>query len=148
VQWDSAAATALFDSLKNDKAASKPRASRSRLSRGQVSVDVYNGTFIGGLSANTGAKLGSLGFRVHGAGLTWPKQDLSQTLIEYPAGQKAAARLVHRVMPGATLRQVSKLARIRILLGTAGYQVSAGTPAASPNAATTKPTTAAQAACR
>jgi LCP family protein required for cell wall assembly len=149
VLWDSTAATALFDSLKNDKAASKPRASRSRLSRGQVSVDVYNGTFIGGLSANTGAKLGSLGFRVHGAGLTWPKQDLSQTLIEYPAGQKAAARLVHRVMPGATLRQVSKLARIRILLGTSGYQVSAGTPAASnPNAASTKPTTAAQAACR
>jgi hypothetical protein len=52
-------------------------------------------------------------------------------------------------MPGATLRQVRGLQRIRILLGSAGYQVTA--PAsATPNLAggTAPRRTAAQAACR
>lgn len=147
VLWDTTAAAALFKRLKNDKSPAKHPGGRPRLSRGQVLIDVYNGTLIGGLAASTGTQLGNLGFRIHGSALTWSSHDLPQTLIEYPAGQKAAARLIHRVMPGAQLRQVSKLARIRILLGTSGYQISAPTPAAS-RAGGTQPQTAAQAACR
>jgi LCP family protein required for cell wall assembly len=152
VLWDSSAAAALFSQLKNDKLTAKPAASghggRPRLTRGQVSIDVYNATLIGGLSASTGSQLAALGFRIHGSALTWSSQDLPQTLIEYPAGQKAGARLVHRVLPGAELRRVSKLSRIRILLGSAGHQVSAPTPAASSQPGGAPQQTAAQDACR
>jgi LCP family protein required for cell wall assembly len=149
LQWNAAAAGALFGQLKNDNAPVKAPPARHGLSRRQVSLDVYNGTMIGGLSAATGTQLAGFGFRVHGSGLTWPRQDLTQTLIEYPAAMKEAARLVQRVMPGATLRQVPSLKRIRILLGSAGYQVTAGTPAtASPGGGGAAQRTAAQAACR
>jgi LCP family protein required for cell wall assembly len=153
VLWDAQAARAMFSRLKAGRLAPRPAShkpgSRPRLTRSQVVVDVYNGTFIGGLSAGTGAQLAALGFHVHGAGLTWSRQDLTQTLIEYPAGQKAGARLVRKVLPGARLRQVASLTRIRILLGTAGHQVTAPSPAASsPNAVPAQQQTAAQAACR
>jgi LCP family protein required for cell wall assembly len=149
VQWDAAAASALFGGLKNDSVATAPRpAARPKLRRSQVSVDIYNGTMIGGLSAGTGTQLAALGFRVHGSGLTWSSLDLTQTVIEYPAGRKAAANLLHKVLPGAGLRQVRGLARIRILLGSAGYQVLTPTPATSSPAGGAQPQTAAQDACR
>jgi hypothetical protein len=113
-------------------------------------VDVYNGTLIGGLSASTGAQLGQLGFKVHGAGLSWSSSSVTQTAIQYPAGMTAAARLVRKVLPGATLRQVSGLARIRIVLGVNGHQVTA--PLAGSAGHGSSPPgqrrTAAQAACR
>jgi LytR cell envelope-related transcriptional attenuator len=149
--WNATAASALFNQLKNDHApaARHSRHGHATLTRGQVSLNVYNGTMIGGLSAGTGTQLAGLGFRVHGSGLTWTSQNLAQTLIEYPAGQKPAARLVHRVIPGATLRQVRGLQRIRVLLGSAGYQVTAPASATTNPAGGTGPRrTAAQAACR
>jgi LCP family protein required for cell wall assembly len=149
LQWNATAAGALFAQLKNDQAPVKTAPARRGLSRSQVSLDIWNGTMIGGLSAGTGTQLAGLGFRVHGSGLTWSSQDITQTLIEYPAGKEAAARLVQRVMSGATLRQVRNLKRIRILLGSAGYQVNAGTPAtASPTGGGAPQRTAAQAACK
>ena len=54
-------------------------------------------------------------------------QNLSQTVIQYPPGHQAAAKLVHRYLPGATMQQVTGLAKIRILLGTSGYTVTSGT---------------------
>src|SRR5262249_38268727 len=59
------------------------RAGQARLRRGQVTVDVYNGTLIGGLSASTGAALARLGFHVH-SGLNWPAHDVTHSLIEFP----------------------------------------------------------------
>ena len=78
VLWDAKAASALFTWVKNDTgtaspAASKPPStSRATISRAQVSVDVYNGTLLPGLSTATGTKLTSAGFSVHKAGLNWP----------------------------------------------------------------------------
>ncbi len=147
--WNATAAGALFNQLKNDYAPVQAAPARHALSRRQVSLDVYNGTMIGGLSAATGTQLAGLGFRVHGSGLTWSTQDVTQTLIEYPEAEKAAARLVQRVMAGAKMRQVRSLKRIRILLGSAGYQITAGTPATpSPSGGGATQQTAAQAACR
>jgi LCP family protein required for cell wall assembly len=153
LQWNASAASALFNQLKNDDAPAaakgKGKAARSGLRRSQVSVDIYNGTMIGGLSADTGNQLAGLGFRVHGSGLTWSSQDLTQTLIEYPAGHKTAAELVRRVMPGAALRQAAGLKRVRILLGSAGYLLTAPTPATSSSTGGgAAQRTAAQAACR
>jgi LCP family protein required for cell wall assembly len=146
VLWDATAAGALFTKLKNDKPAVQPAAAAhgknpGGLQHSQVPLEVYNGTMIGGLSAGTGASLTQLGFPVT-AGLTWSSQDITRTLIEYPPGHQAAAQLVQHVMPGAVLRQVTGLAKIRIILGSYGAAVT-GTGSATGPAAT-----AAQYACR
>jgi LCP family protein required for cell wall assembly len=158
VLWDSSAASALFTALRNDQAPPSGRAaSRSTkpapaLRPGQVSLDVYNGTQVGGLSTDTGKQLAALGFRVDLSGVDWTSQDITRTVIQYPAGRKAAAQLVRAAMPGATLQQVNGLARLRILLGTTGHAVSRRSPgtvvprnASQPGAGQK---TAAQDACR
>ena len=110
---------------------------------------MWNGTLIGGLSASTGADLSRLGFPVKD-GLTWPVHDISQTVIEYPPGDVAGARLVRKVIPGGSLKQVKGLAKVRVMLGANGYSVTSGT--ATPNPAATSSgvpsATAAQDACR
>jgi LCP family protein required for cell wall assembly len=135
VLWDSAAAHALFTSLRNDTVAaaqSHRRAARQdRLSRSKVSVDVYNGTWTSGLSATTGKQLAALGFTVHRAGLNWQQHNLARTVIQYPPGQLAAARLLLKVLPGATLQPASHLSRLRLILGVSGSAVRGGTGAVS-----------------
>jgi LCP family protein required for cell wall assembly len=149
VLWNNSQAHALFAALQNDQPpAAQPR-HKAVLSRGRISIDVYNGTMIGGLSASTAAQLATLGFHIHGSALTWQTQDIAQTLIEYPGGQRAGAQLAHTVMPGATIREVAGLARIRIVLGVNGYSVitpqARASQSQSRSAAPAK--TAAQAAC-
>jgi LCP family protein required for cell wall assembly len=160
VLWNYSAAAALFNELKTDQppAAQAPAARRSArparnaASRSKVSLDVYNGTFISGLSAETGKELGALGFRVHRSGVDWTSQDLTQTVIQYPAGQKAAAQLVGAAIPGATLQQASGLQRVRILLGQDDHTVQEASPspssAPSQSASPGQQRTAAQDACR
>ena len=157
VLWDRAAAARLFAGLRTGRPAARHAATRpashsgSRgLRRSQVSADIYNGTMIGGLSAGTGAALARLGFHVRD-GLTWPVQDITQTVIDYPSGQLAAARLLGQALPGARLRRAPRLARIRVVLGTAGYPVAGGSSQAGAASGTASPAagrTAAQAACR
>ncbi len=136
VLWDTSQAQALFSKLKHDQVAAKPahphatgHRAAAQLRPAQVPVAVWNATLIGGLSAGTGADLAKLGFPVQ-SGLTWKVQDLSQTVIQYPPGHQTAATLVHRYIPGATMQQVTGLAKIRILLGTSGYAVTSGTSSA------------------
>jgi hypothetical protein len=118
-----------------------------------VSVDVYNGTLVHGLSTATGTQLTRAGFAVHRAGLNWSVHNVSQTLIEYPSGRGAAARLLAKALPGSALRAVAGLARIRLILGASGHRVVAGAlpaaqPSPSPTGALGQSRTAAQAACR
>jgi LCP family protein required for cell wall assembly len=159
VLWNTSAAAALFNQLKTDQApaghAQAPhghgKPAGHGLSRSQVSVDVYNGTMISGLSGDTGTALAALGFQVHKSGLDWTNQNLTQTVIQYPAGQQAAAQLVQKAMPGAGLQQVKGLARVRILLGTNNHTVSAPTTSTpstpSQSASPVQQRTAAQDAC-
>ncbi len=151
VLWDAATAHALFTELRNDSPVAKPtptpHGKGSGLRPSQVSLDVYNGTMIGGLSAGTGADLTRLGFPVT-AGLTWSSQDILQTLIDYPPGHQAAAQLVQRVLPGAALRQVSGLAKIRIVLGLDGHTVTGTSASAGQGTAAGTARTAAEYACR
>jgi LCP family protein required for cell wall assembly len=163
VQWDSAKAGRLFAALQADQPVSgQPisgpgpgggsgpggvaRGQPAQLRPRQVTVDVYNGTLISGLSASTGAALARLGFRVH-SGLNWPAHDITHSLIEFPPGQRAGARLVRTALPGAALSQTRGLARIRVVLGASGYSVAqpAATPAATTSAGSPPP---AGAACR
>jgi LCP family protein required for cell wall assembly len=160
VLWNYSAAAALFNELKTDQppAAQAPaargsgRSARNAASRSKVSLDVYNGTFISGLSAETGKELAALGFRVHRSGVDWTSQDLTQTVIQYPAGQKAAAQLVAAAIPGATLLQASGLQRVRILLGQDNHSVQGTSPSSSSTPSQGVPPgqqrTAAQDACR
>ena len=153
VLWDTKESQALFSELKNDKPATKPRPGHARkasrkLRRSQVPVEVWNGTLIGGLSATTGTDLSKLGFPVK-AGLTWPVHDISQTAIQYPPGDLAGAKLVRKAIPGGSLQQVKGLAKVRVVLGTNGYSVTAGTTTPNPGASSTgvPSSTAAQFAC-
>lgn len=135
VLWDHRAAGRIFADFKADRPLTRhrrhPTASASASARSapgprpsQVRAQVYNGTLIGGLSAGTGAALSKLGFRVQ-AGLTWPVHDISRTVVEYPAGQQAGARLLQRrALPGASLREVTRLTEIRVILGAAGHTVT------------------------
>jgi LCP family protein required for cell wall assembly len=157
VLWNNSAAAALFSELKTDQppatrapaAHGRTKGAAHALGRSKVSLDIYNGTFIGGLSTDTGTQLAALGFQVHRSGLDWSSQDLAQTLIQYPAGQEAAAQLVGKVLPGATLQQITGLQRVRILLGQNNHAVQSATPAApSPSASPAQQRTAAQDACR
>jgi len=166
VLWDPAKAGRLFAALRADQPvsgqpvsgprpgggpspASAARGQPVRLRPSQVRVDVYNGTLISGLSASTGAALARLGFRVH-SGLNWPAHDITQSLIEFPPGQRAGARLVRAALPGAALSQTRGLARIRVVLGTSGYSVTqeAARPAATAATASPAPRPAAGAACQ
>jgi LCP family protein required for cell wall assembly len=132
VRWNSSAAAALFNGLKNDqspsaKAKATPAHSNSAhvLRRSQVPLDVYNGTFIGDLSATGGQQLTALGFPVHQSGIDWTSQNVTQTVIQYPAGQRAAAALVRQVIPGAALQKVKGLTRVRVVLGANDHTVTA-----------------------
>ncbi len=161
VQWNASAAAALFNELKTDQPPATYRPARTShprktpgapaLRRNQVSLDIYNGTMIGGLSSDTGTQLAALGFQVHGSGLDWPSQNITQTVIQYPAGQQAAAQLVGKVLPGASLQQVKGLPRVRILLGQNNHAVESATPSApsapSPSPSPGQQRTAAQDAC-
>jgi LCP family protein required for cell wall assembly len=153
VLWDTSAARALFESLKNDTAPAKTvPAARKRtgeVSRSRVSVDVYNGTWTSGLSASTGKKLAALGFSVHRDGLNWTQHNVARTMIQYPSGQLAEARLLLKVLPGATLQAVKRLPRLRLVLGASGPAVAgqAPTPAPSPTSPVQE-RTATQDACR
>jgi LCP family protein required for cell wall assembly len=152
VLWDATASGALFAKLKNDKpvvtaAATVHGKNPGGLQHSQVPLEVYNGTMIGGLSAGTGASLTQLGFPVT-AGLTWSNQNIARTLIEYPPGHLAAAQLVQHVMPGAVLRQVTGLAKIRIILGSNGAAVTGTSASTGAGSATGPAATAAQYACR
>ncbi len=158
VLWNKQAAAALFTRLRNDSVTAspaRPQHASLRGARSRVSVDVYNGTWITGLSASTGSKLSALGFAVHRAGLNWTTHTLASTLIQYPPGHLAVARLLSAVLPGARLQAVKGLARLRLVLGVAGYAV-AGAPARTSTpppvpgeiAAAGQERTAAQDACR
>jgi len=152
VQWNGEAAGKLFAALGADQPVGGPspgtaRAGQTRLHRSQVVVDVYNGTLIGGLSASTGAALARLGFHVR-SGLNWPAHNVTHSLIEFPPGEQAGARLVRAALPGATLSQTSGLHRIRVVLGTTGSTVRDGSAEPSPAPAATGSRTAAKAACR
>ena len=156
VLWNSSAAAALFNGLKNDQAPSAPGkaspahpASAHTLRRSQVSLDVYNGTFVGGLSAAAGQQLTALGFTVHQSGIDWTSQNVTQTVIQYPAGQRAAAALVRQAIPGAALRRVKGLTRVRVVLGANDHTVTApSSPSPSAHASPgAQQKTAAQDAC-
>jgi LCP family protein required for cell wall assembly len=114
------------------KSAKPGKRTKAALRRAQVSLDVYNGTAIAGLSGITGRQLAALGFGVHQSGIDWPTPTVARTVIQYPAGDHAAAQLVRQVLPGAIMQLVKGLPRVRVVLGASGYTVTVPTPSPPP----------------
>jgi len=86
---------------------------------------------------------------VHKAGLNWSVHNVGRTLIEYPPGHAAQAQVLAQALPGAAVRLVAGLARIRLVLGTTGHSVVAASPTAKPTPSGAPGSrTAAQDACR
>lgn len=83
--------------------------------RDQVTVSVLNGTGRPGLATQTSQRLSSLNF---GTGSTGNASPTSQTVIEYPAGQEAAAHTLATVVPRAQLRAGSSGSGVTLILGT------------------------------
>jgi LCP family protein required for cell wall assembly len=161
VLWDEAAATRLFTELRTDAGVTRRSGSghpphrpsghgggkstasaRTKAARARVSIDVYNGTMISHLSADTGRELAGLGFRLHEAGLNWSTHDVSRTVIEYPPGQAASARLVRAALPGALLRAVRGLTLVKVVLGTSDHAVRGAPRASHARAKSTQASTA------
>jgi LCP family protein required for cell wall assembly len=121
VEWDTARAKVLFEHLGDE---APPRQRRHHgLARSAVNVDVYNGSAISKLSAKTGQRLAALGFNVLKSGVNW-RSKVPSTVIEYPRGKRAAAKLVLKVLPGAHLQPSSSARAIEVVLGSTGYQIS------------------------
>ncbi len=121
VLWNNARAKVLFEHLGDLPPPRRP--AHRGLSRSAVHVVVYNGTTISKLSATTGSRLAALGFHVVKSGVNW-RSKVPSTLIEYPRGQRAAARLVLRVLPGARLQPAPAAPAIEVVLGSTGYQIT------------------------
>jgi LCP family protein required for cell wall assembly len=95
-----------------------------------VTVDVLNGTDTPRLAARNAAALRALGFHtntVDSAPSTTPT-----TVVQYPAGQEAAAKAVVRAVPRAKAVITPDAARVTLVLGTDGREVRGLSPAAAP----------------
>src|SRR5262249_60397910 len=86
---DRSAASALFAALKNDRVPPRARAPAPArkpavlpLSRGQVSLGVYNGFQVGALSTEIGTQLAALSFLVASSRVDSTSQNMTQTVIQ------------------------------------------------------------------
>jgi LCP family protein required for cell wall assembly len=107
-----------------------------------VTVDVLNGTSIAGLAARNAAQLKVLGFHVDDIDST--SAPVTASIVEYPAGQEAAAKAVSAALPGAGLVETDSVKRVTIELGSDGKQVTGLATAATPSAGPATTTTAAK----
>jgi LCP family protein required for cell wall assembly len=155
--WTQPQDSLIFQAFRHDVPVSHALLARPRvphLSRGKVSVVVLNGSTSFGLQSTVGAALQQYGFKVPRTGAT-SRQDTSQTVIRYHAGQEAEALLLAKDVPGAALVQVHGPAEaigtghITLLLGADyGTTVTLGKPATTPQPASTfAPRTANQNIC-
>ncbi len=111
--------------------ASKPPASQGPAPSG-ITVDVLNGAAATGVAARNAAALQQAGFKIGATGDA--PAPVAQTVVEYPAGMQAQARVVAAKVSGATLQQSGSVHTVTLVLGTDGRQVS-GASGAAPNSA-------------
>lgn len=96
-----------------------------------ITVTVYNGTVYGGLAARAAERLRADGFTVT-ATATAASQNHGTTVIEYGPGERAHARTLARVFPGAEVRSAPAASGLSVILGRS-YAVN---PSPSPSAST------------
>lgn len=126
---DRAAMSSFFTNL-SDEVGDKAQ-SQQTVPRGQVHVLVLNGAGQSGLAAQTSRALKSAGFAVSSTpGNAASLQE--STTISYSADQRAAARTLATVVPGASLRQDDSLdGTVQLVLGSDFGGLSTGTAGGS-----------------
>ncbi|MHA3704934.1 LCP family protein [Jatrophihabitans sp. YIM 134969] len=100
---------------------------------GDVTVQVLNGSGVGGAAAAAASKLSTLGMNVVGTGDADPTD---VTTVLYPTGQGAQANTVAATVPGATVRVDPSATAVTLVLGADGLTPAGG---ASPTTASVPP---------
>jgi LCP family protein required for cell wall assembly len=134
VMWTQPEDSVIFQAFRDNVPVTKAMLKHQpppQISPATVSLDVLNGSGAGGLEYTVAAVLEQDGFKVHRTGNA-SSQTLTQTLIQYHAGQQGQASLLAARIHGAALQQMPGSGRIMLLLGS-NYGSTAHTgPGTSP----------------
>jgi LCP family protein required for cell wall assembly len=85
-------------------------------SREDIRVSVANGAGVSGLAGSVAADLASLGYEIDAVTNAEPTEE---TLVRYPPGQRTAAEVVARDVPGATtLQETDEVTHVTIVLSS------------------------------
>jgi LCP family protein required for cell wall assembly len=96
----------------------------------QITLTVLNGGHVNGAAAAASIAFDRLGFHTDQPA-TAPAIE-AVTLVEYPAGDAAAAGVVARYLPDSRLVESAAVTQIRVILGTDGIRVDPSPTAATP----------------
>jgi LCP family protein required for cell wall assembly len=120
VMWTQPEDSVIFQAFRDNVPVTKAMLKHQpppQISPATVSLDVLNGSGAGGLEYTVAAVLEQDGFKVHRTGNA-SSQTLTQTLIQYHAGQQGQASLLAAKIHGAALQQLPGSGRIMLLLGS------------------------------
>jgi LCP family protein required for cell wall assembly len=150
VMWTQPEDSQIFQAFRDDVPVSKALLKHQpppRIAPGTVSLDVLNGSGAGGLEYTVAAVLEQDGFKVKRTGNA-SSQSLTQTLIQYHAGQGPQASLLAAKVHGAALEQIPGTGEVTLVLGS-NYGSTAHTgPGTNPQPTSTfAPRTANQNIC-
>jgi hypothetical protein len=152
---DQATMHAFFRDLTADpkpKADPSTPAAPETVAPSEVTVDVYNGSGIGGLAAEAAAELGAQGFGIGTTGNA-DSSDYTVTEVRHAPGEKAQAKAVADVVPGATVREIADVpaGTVHLVLGSdfngIGQQVTEAPTTSAASSSAPKPRTAADTDC-
>ncbi|MFD7442436.1 LCP family protein [Streptomyces sp. NPDC059909] len=132
VKWDPVKSQQLFQALREDRPLSPERPKKPAhrgtaaaakvvvdVPPGQIRVQVYNGTRIGGLGARVDAELRATGFATTRRPMNSDRRDLRRTVISYDPRWDRSAKSLAAALPGAELRPVKGLgATLHVRTGT------------------------------
>ena len=150
VMWTQPEDSRIFQAFRDDVPVSQALLKHQpppRIAPGTVSLNVLNGSGAGGLEYTVAAVLEQDGFKVKRTGNA-SSQTLTQTLIQYHAGQGPQASLLAAKVHGAALEQVPGTGEVTLVLGS-NYGSTAHTgPGTNPQPSSTfAPRTANQNIC-
>lgn len=128
----------------------EPPADTATVDPADVTVDIFNGSGIGGLGGETQVALQELGYGVGSVGNA-DRSDYTTTEIRYGPNQAAEARTLALVVPGAQLVELDDLVdKVQLVIGSEFAGIGRPTPppaADPPSGEQQQPRTAADTAC-
>jgi hypothetical protein len=123
VQLNTAAIPAFIAGIVHPKATSTSTAAAAP-SPASISLTVLNGRQVTGAAGVASTALKSAGFVV---GTPADAAEQSTTTVNYPAGDAAAAAVVSRYLPGSSVKQVTGITGIQVVLGADAVVVNVAT---------------------
>ncbi len=139
VLLDDAKLPAFFKSVVGGSTSSgnKSSAPAKTVPRGQVAVQVFNGSGRKGLATQTATQLRSAGFTVASTGNA-DRNNYQQTVIRYDPENLAQANTLAAAVPGAELQEQGSVNGVQLVLGAdfAGVRSASGNTATKPPAST------------